>query len=131
MSVRSFKLRVLCLFSASALLMSIVSASAQTALEAPYDDRLNRLAEILGSVHYLTNLCSEPTNRWRDQMQTMLSVESPEPNRRARLVASFNRGYRSFGSVYTACTQQARLSNDQFIEEGMALAVEINARYAQ
>ncbi|MEM0899740.1 MAG: TIGR02301 family protein [Pseudomonadota bacterium] len=103
----------------------------QTAATAPYDTRLNRLAEVLGSVHYLSNLCEEPSNQWRDAMQNILSVESPAPNRRADLIASFNRGYRSFNSVHQTCTDQARQLNLGYVQEGQSIAAEITARYGE
>lgn len=99
--------------------------------ETPYDNSLNRLAETLGSIHYLQNLCGEKTNQWRDEMQSLISVEAPNPARRARLIASFNRGYRSFNSVYTVCTDQARTSADGFLDEGVALTKEIYSRYGE
>ena len=113
--------------AASLLLAAAGAASAQQA--APYDEKLNRLAEVLGSVHYLTNLCAEPSSHWRDEMEQLLSVERPEPSRRARLIASFNRGYRSFDSVYTACTDQARQSADRYVAEGRSLAAELVNTY--
>ncbi|MEL6202000.1 MAG: TIGR02301 family protein [Pseudomonadota bacterium] len=98
----------------------------------PYDPSLNDLAETLGSIHYLTNLCAdEKSNRWRDEMSDLLATERPDPVRRSRLVASFNRGYRSFASVYVSCTDQARLAADQFLARGAALAVEIENRFVQ
>lgn len=98
---------------------------------APYDPQLNDLAQVLGSLHYLRNLCAQPTNDWRDQMSQLLAVEAPSPQRRAHLIASFNRGYRSFGSVYTVCTDQARISADRFLERGAALAALIESRFAE
>lgn len=113
------------------LTVSLSSGIAQTEQEAPYDDKLNRLAEVMGSVHYLTNLCGEPSNKWRDEMQRMLSLESPEPNRRSRLIASFNRGFRSFDSVYNQCTPQAETAVARYIDEGAALSTEISARFGE
>ncbi|MGB7433029.1 MAG: TIGR02301 family protein [Ahrensia sp.] len=113
------------------LTVSLSSGIAQTEQEAPYDDKLNRLAEVMGSVHYLTNLCGEPSNTWRDEMQRMLSLESPEPNRRSRLIASFNRGFRSFDSVYNQCTPQAETAVARYIDEGVALSTEISARFGE
>ncbi|MEM8539976.1 MAG: TIGR02301 family protein [Pseudomonadota bacterium] len=98
---------------------------------APYDSRLQRLSEVLGSIHYLRNLCGETSNQWRDQMEGLLAVEKPTPNRRARLIAEFNKGYRSFNSVYTTCTPQALTAVDRYMNEGKALAGEINSRYAE
>lgn len=111
------------------LLAHLNGAQAQSSV--PYDDKLLRLAEVLGSIHYLRNLCGEESNQWRDQMETMLTVENPEPLRRARLIASFNRGYRTFDSVYTSCTDQALLAVERYMAEGLGLSREINSRYGE
>lgn len=103
----------------------------RSARVAPYDSRLQRLSEILGSIHYLRNLCGETSNQWRDQMEGLLAVEKPAPNRRARLIAQFNKGYRSFNSVYANCTPQALTAVNRYMIEGKALAGEINSRYAE
>ncbi len=97
---------------------------------APYDSRLIRLSEVLGSIHYLRNLCGEESNQWREQMEGLLVVEQPSPARRASLIASFNKGYRGFDSVYSVCTPQALAAIERYMEEGKSLAVEINNRYA-
>lgn len=121
--------------SAAAVMVALATpVGAQQSLStglAPYDDRLQRLSEILGSVHYLRNLCGERSNEWREQMEGLLAVEKPQPNRRARLVAQFNKGYRSFDSVYTTCTPQALTAVERYMEEGKTLAAEINNRYAE
>lgn len=97
----------------------------------PYDENLLRLAEVLGSVHYLRNVCGEESNIWRERMEELLVVENPEPLRRARLVASFNRGYRTFDSVYTKCTRQALDAVERYMREGLDLTREINSRYGE
>lgn len=107
------------------------TASGARAAEAPYDEKLLRLAEVLGSLHYLRSLCGEQGNPWRAQMQTMLETEKPEPDRRAKLIARFNHGYRSFASVHVQCTETAVSAIDRYIKEGEALSGEIVARYGQ
>jgi uncharacterized protein (TIGR02301 family) len=102
------------------------SAAAQDAL---YDDRLLRLSEILGSVHFLRNLCGERTDEWRNDMQKLLEAENPEPERRARMIASFNRGYRGFASTYVTCTEAATESIERYMEEGERLAREVVVRF--
>jgi uncharacterized protein (TIGR02301 family) len=106
-------------------------APAQVSATVPYDDKLLRLAEVLGSIHYLRNLCGEVSNQWRDQMEGILTAENPEPQRRARLIASFNRGYRTFDSVYVTCTEQALAAVDRYMAEGRTLAREITNRYGE
>jgi uncharacterized protein (TIGR02301 family) len=97
---------------------------------APYDDRLLRLAEILGSVHYLRNLCNGRETEWRELMAGLLADETKgEPLRAARLTAGFNRGYRSFAATYTKCTPQAVEAEEKYRAEGATLATEITARF--
>ncbi len=114
----------------AALFAALATAAPLKAAEAPYDAKLLRLAEVLGSLHYLRTLCGETGYPWRTQMQTLLETEQPEPDRRARLVAQFNRGYRSFASVHTQCTDTAILAIERYIKEGEALTGEIVARYS-
>ncbi|AVA20929.1 MULTISPECIES: TIGR02301 family protein [unclassified Rhizobium] len=97
----------------------------------PYDDQLSRLAEILGSIHYLRNLCNTgKEDSWRADMQRLLDAETKdEPKRKEKLTASFNRGYRSFASVYTDCTPQAIVAEERYRNEGATLATEITARF--
>lgn len=98
---------------------------------APYDARLLRLSEIIGSVHYLRTLCKdESADTWRQSMQELLDKEAGnEAQRRARMTAAFNRGYRTFASVYTACTPPAVVAEQRYRAEGATLASEIVARF--
>jgi uncharacterized protein (TIGR02301 family) len=97
----------------------------------PYDTQLSRLAEILGSIDYLRNLCSTAReDGWRGDMQQLLDTETKgEQKRKERLTASFNRGYRSFASVYANCTPQALVAEERYRNEGATLATEITARF--
>ena len=63
---------------------------------------LMRLAEILGSLHFLRNLCGEEGDDWRLQMEGLLQSENPEPMRRARMVGrGSTHGSASVGANYT------------------------------
>jgi len=104
-------------------------AAPARAVEAPFEKDLHRLAELLGSLHYLRNLCGEEGTTWRDEMEKLLAAENPDEARRAMLVAHFNRGYRSFGSTYTSCTPAAVAAIDRFMAEGSELTREIATRY--
>lgn len=99
----------------------------------PYDDRLLRISEILGGIHYLRTLCRQDDSEaedWRGAMQELLDAETDgEPGRRARLTASFNRGYRSFASVHVQCTAAAAEQEARYRREGATLAAEVVARY--
>ena len=97
---------------------------------APYDGKIMRLAEILGSVHYLRNLCNDSESEWRQIMESLLAEETKgEPQRAARFTAAFNRGYRSFAATYVKCTPQAIAAEEKYRAEGATLATEITARF--
>jgi len=97
---------------------------------APFDNDLERLAEILGALHYLRGVCnSNEGQKWRDQMQALIDAEAPGGERRRKIVASFNRGYRGFQQTYRTCTPAADLAIRRYLEEGAKIARDITARY--
>lgn len=106
-------------------------AAADAHAPAPYEDRLLRLAEIIGSLHYLRNLCDPAgETEWRRAMEDLLDSETAdEPQRRAQLTAGYNRGYRAFAAVHTACTDAAIAAEERYRREGDALTAEIVARF--
>jgi len=89
----------------------------------PYDDKLMRLAEILGAVHYLRELCGADEGQlWREQMREILKKEGTTAVRRAKLVNKFNDGYRGYRRTYRSCTQSATLASRRFSTEGAQIA---------
>jgi uncharacterized protein (TIGR02301 family) len=98
---------------------------------APFDGDLQRLSEILGALHYLRAVCgSNEGQKWRNEMQALIDAEAPEGERRRKIVASFNRGYRGFQQTYRTCTPAADLAIRRYLDEGAKIAREITARYA-
>jgi uncharacterized protein (TIGR02301 family) len=98
---------------------------------APYDRDLQRLAEIMGALHYLRAVCgSNEGQLWRNEMQSLIDAEAPSGERRDRMVASFNRGYRGFQQAYRSCTPAAGVAIRRYLEEGAKIARDITARYA-
>lgn len=97
---------------------------------APFDNDLQRLAEILGALHYLRAVCgSDEGQKWRNQMQALIDAEAPGGERRRKIVASFNRGYRGFQQTYRTCTPAADLAIRRYLDEGAKIARDITARY--
>ena len=98
---------------------------------APYDGDLQRLAEILGALQYLRTVCkANDGQKWREQMQALIDAEAPDGDRRRKIVANFNRGYRGFQQTYRTCTPAADLAIRRYLDEGAKIAREITARYA-
>jgi uncharacterized protein (TIGR02301 family) len=89
----------------------------------PYDDKLLRLAEVLGAVHYLRELCGANEGQlWRDRMQDLMVSEGSSPIRKARLTKGFNQGYTSYSRTYRACTPSAQTAVSRFMTEGSVIA---------
>lgn len=99
------------------------------AVDSPFEGDLMRLSEILGSLHYLRNLCGESGQDWRGRMEALIAAENPDDERRAKLTASFNRGYRSFETTYTTCTSSALAAIARYMKEGEALSRDTATRY--
>ncbi|MFZ0654890.1 MAG: TIGR02301 family protein, partial [Pseudolabrys sp.] len=96
-----------------------------------FDNDLQRLGEIMGALHYLRAICgANEGQKWRNEMQALLDAEAPSGERRRKIVASFNRGYRGFQQSYRSCTPAADLAIRRYLDEGAKIARDITARYA-
>ena len=88
----------------------------------PYDTQIFRLAEILGTLHYLRELCGANEGQvWREHMRELTASEGTSALRRAKLVESFNRGYRDYSRTYRTCTQPALLAIQRYMEQASAI----------
>jgi uncharacterized protein (TIGR02301 family) len=89
----------------------------------PYDEKLVRLAEILGAVHYLRELCGANDGQlWRDRMRELVDAEGSSASRRAKLSRGFNQGYQSYSRTYRTCTPPAQGTITRFLAEGEQIA---------
>jgi uncharacterized protein (TIGR02301 family) len=92
----------------------------------PYDDKLMRLCEILGAVHYLRELCGANEGQvWRDRMKELMDSEGSSALRRAKLTRSFNNGYRSYSRTYNTCSASAQTAINRFLAEGAEIAANL------
>ena len=106
---------------------ALIVANATTAIAAadkkPYDDKLLRLSEILGAVHYLRELCGANEGQyWRDRMHDLMEAEGSSALRRAKLTRAFNQGYRSYSRTYNTCSPSAQTAITRFLSEGSELS---------
>ena len=111
----------------AALLVAVLAAPAAAQSPQPetkpYDDKLTRLAEILGAVHYLRELCGSNDGQvWRERMREIMDGEGSSERRRAKLTRSFNNGYRSYSRTYQSCSPTAQTAISRFLSEGVQLA---------
>lgn len=116
--------RVVC---QSLLMLALVTGTTCPARAAsdskPYDDRLLRLSEVLGAIHYLRELCGANEGQyWRDRMRDLMDAEGSSALRRAKLTRAFNQGYRSYSRTYNTCSPSAQTAITRFLSEGSDLS---------
>lgn len=91
--------------------------------QTPYEQKLSRLAEVLGAMHHLRGICGAREGQlWREQMIRMLDAEAPSPTRRAQLVRNFNKAYRFHQKSFRTCTESASSQAQKFAAEGRKLS---------
>ena len=89
----------------------------------PYDPQLFRLAEILGTLHYLRELCGANEGQaWREQMRELVGSEGTNALRRAKLVENFNRGYRDYSRTYRTCTPPALVAIQRYMDQALTIS---------
>jgi uncharacterized protein (TIGR02301 family) len=89
----------------------------------PYDDKLLRLSEILGAVHFLRELCGGSDGMlWRERMVELIDAEGSSALRRVRFTRAFNSGYQSYSRTYSTCTPTAQTAITKFMTEGAEIA---------
>jgi len=102
-----------------------------SAAPTPYDPDLQRLAEILGSLHFLRGICgSNEGQKWRNEALALIDAEAPSGPRHDQMVQAFNRGYSGFQQSYRTCTPAANVAIHRYLQEGAQIARDITARYA-
>lgn len=112
------------------VLTSLVTPARAFDSGAAFEAELTRLSEILGALHYLRGLCgANDGQKWRNEMRALLDAEAQAPERRTKLMASFNRGYSGFQQTYRTCTEAADLAIRRYLDEGAKISREITARY--
>src|SRR2546423_11065967 len=84
-------------------------APARAQGSAPYDRDLQRLAEILGALHYLRALCGANEGaKWRNEMQALVEAETPAGERRGNAGAPGQCRCPRYSPAYPTPTPPAR-----------------------
>lgn len=121
---------ILCLALGPTSILPLATPARAIDSGALFETELERLSEILGALHYLRPLCGVNEGpKWRNEMRALLDAEAQAPERRTKLMASFNRGYNGFQQTYRSCTEAADLAIRRYLDEGTKISREITARY--
>ena len=96
----------------------------------PYEPQLLRLAEIMGALAYLRDLCGAGDGaKFRAKVAALVDAEGPSETRRDLLAGAYNRGFRDYQTTYRVCTPAAGEVVSRFLSEATRLAAQIANRY--
>jgi uncharacterized protein (TIGR02301 family) len=105
-------------------------APAQEPPPPPYEPQLLRLSEILGALSWLREICGDKDGeQWRSSMRALMEAEASTEARRQRLAGAYNRGFRNYETLHRACTPNAQIIIERFLDEGGKLANEVTNRF--
>lgn len=95
-----------------------------------YEPQLLKLAEIMGSLAYLRTLCgASEAQDWGNRMTALVEAEGRTPQRRDRLTAAFNRGFKAYALTHRACTDGSQEAASRLAGEGEQLSKALAGRY--
>jgi uncharacterized protein (TIGR02301 family) len=114
----------------AAALLSLLPAPA-VAIDPPYQEQMERLSEILGSLYFLQPLCQPGVEDWRAQMAELIALDEPDEDRRQRLAGAFNEGYAAYARLYRVCTVSANEALTRLLVEAEDVARDLHSRYAE
>lgn len=89
---------------------------------------LLRLAEILGAVHHLREVCgANESALWRNKMIDLLEIMNISGDRREAMISRFNSGFYGAGRNYPVCTGKAARQTNLLLNEGRAVSARLAA----
>jgi uncharacterized protein (TIGR02301 family) len=97
----------------------------------PYEAQLLRLAELIGALAYLRDLCGDGDGAaFRAKFASLVDTEGVTDARKESLAGAFNRGFRDYELIYRACTPTAHAIVARFLDEASRIAKDVAIRYS-
>ncbi len=96
----------------------------------PYEPQLLRLAEIMGSLTYLRDLCQAGDGfEFRNRIAHLIEVEPRTQERKDQIAGAFNKGFGDYQLMYRACTDNAREIITGYLDEVGRISKDVASRY--
>jgi uncharacterized protein (TIGR02301 family) len=96
----------------------------------PYEPQLLRLAELMGALAYLRDLCgAHDADAYRAKMANLLEAEAKSDARKEGLAGAYNRGFGEYGLFYRACTPAAKEVIARYLDEAAKISADVANRY--
>jgi uncharacterized protein (TIGR02301 family) len=96
----------------------------------PYEPQLLRLAELMGALAYLRDLCgAHDGEAFHAKMTSLLEIEARSESRKEGLAGAYNRGFGEYGLFYRVCTPAAKEIVARFLDEAAKISADVANRY--
>jgi uncharacterized protein (TIGR02301 family) len=96
----------------------------------PYEPQLLRLAELMGALAYLRDLCgAHDADAYRAKMANLLEVEARSETRKESLAGAYNKGFRGYELSHRVCTPAAQEIIARFLDETARISTDLANRY--
>jgi len=111
--------------------LCLSTATQSLAVDPPYQQEMERLANIMGALYHLDELCLNSTIDWRQEFADLMELDEVDEDRQERLTAAFNNGYLDFSRLHVRCTANAETVTRRFVVEGAEITKNIHTRFAE
>ena len=106
--------------------------SSQAGPPPPYEAQMLRLAEIMGALAFLRDLCGDGDGAdYRAKFAALMEAEAHGAERRAAWAGAFNQSFEDYRLSYGSCTPNARAAIASFLGEANKIAAVVGDRYAR
>ncbi len=96
----------------------------------PYERDLLRLAELMGALSYLRDLCHDGDGAgFRNEIARLIEADPRPQEAKDQLAGAFNRGFDGYRLTYRVCTANARAAIGAYLDESGRLAKDVASRY--
>lgn len=107
------------------LVLTISPAYSYQSYTAIYSQKINKLAEILGSLQFISQICPNNNENWREYMRQLILIQQIPLDREEELIGHFNRSYNSLANSYSQCTIAAQKAQQYFLKQGEELIIDL------
>jgi uncharacterized protein (TIGR02301 family) len=95
-----------------------------------YEPQLLQLAETLGVLAYMSELCGDDrADLWRQRAEQIIEAEAGGRARKERLAGAYNRGFSGHQAAHRRCGDRSRLVIETSLQDARRITQDIANRY--
>jgi uncharacterized protein (TIGR02301 family) len=96
----------------------------------PYEPQLLRLAEMMGALAYLRDLCGQGDGaEFRAKLAALIDAEGVDERRRDLLAGAYNKGFLDYATSFRTCGPAAKAVMERYLSETARRAADVAGRY--